>query len=163
MILFIATTVMLECGTSIESFEATSISHAWFKTVSIYTLLAVIIVSVCKQMHSVAGRILSKLVGIAHIIYVVVLGIFMVAFLSFQTNLSYGTGTSRGNRTMMRSIDRGLTLTYDVLALVGTLLATASIGFAILRSSKLRSSGVCLARFSMLYSSSQKLTKRIEN
>lgn len=143
MILLIANTVMNECLTSMEAATIANTSLAWTTTVSVYTLLGVIIVSICRQMHAVAGQVLSKLVSIAHIIYMVVLGIFMLAFLGFQTNFYHRRFWSEAEVLRMQATNAGLAVTYDVLALLGALLATANIGFAIMRSSKLKSSGVC--------------------
>ncbi|KAK2839337.1 hypothetical protein FQN49_006236, partial [Arthroderma sp. PD_2] len=137
-ILFIATTVMRECGTA-ENYEVLSIVRTWLKNWASLLLIAVIMVPLCKHLHQLAGKVLGRVVAIGHLAIVVVMAILLVCYLALQSSLTNINVDYRVLRTLS-NVSVGLGATYSIAALIGTCLASVSVLIAVVRSSQIQNS-----------------------
>lgn len=140
-ILFITTTVMRECR-STDNYELLSIIRTWFKNWGTLLLIGVIMVPLCKHLHQLAGKTLGRVVAIGHFAVMVVMAILLICYLGLQSSLP----SIRANYRVLDALSKvtsGLGATYDVVAFIGTCLASVSILFAVIRSSQIQNS-VCI-------------------
>ncbi|EGD96756.1 hypothetical protein TESG_04187 [Trichophyton tonsurans CBS 112818] len=137
-ILFITTTVMRECR-STDNYELLSIIRTWFKNWGTLLLIGVIMVPLCKHLHQLAGKTLGRVVAIGHFAVMVVMAILLICYLGLQSSLP----SIRANYRVLDALSKvtsGLGATYDVVAFIGTCLASISILFAVIRSSQIQNS-----------------------
>lgn len=130
---------MRECATGDPTYRVLSVIRTDTEAIAIFLLISVIMVYICKQVHLKAGRLASKLVTIGHTIYISVLGLFLVCSLSLESALPF-VEVGRHARSALYNASRGLGVTYNLLALLGILMASINLLFALFRCSQLRRS-----------------------
>ncbi|EFR01735.1 hypothetical protein MGYG_04736 [Nannizzia gypsea CBS 118893] len=137
-ILFITTTVMSECGSG-SNLQLLITIRTWFKNWSVLLLIGVIMVPLCKHLHQLAGKVLGRVVAISHFAVMVIMAIFLTCYLALLSSLP----NIRGNYRVVQALSdvtTGLGITYNVIAFIGTCLASFSILFAVIRSSQIQNS-----------------------
>lgn len=132
---------MRECR-STDNYELLSIIRTWFKNWGTLLLIGVIMVPLCKHLHQLAGKVLGRVVAIGHFVVMVIMAILLVCYLGLQSSLPSIRANYRVLDTLSK-VTSGLGATYNVVAFIGTCLASISILFAVIRSSQIQNS-VCI-------------------
>ncbi|DAA75226.1 TPA_exp: Uncharacterized protein A8136_1977 [Trichophyton benhamiae CBS 112371] len=129
---------MRECR-STDNYELLSIIRTWFKNWGTLLLIGVIMVPLCKHLHQLAGKVLGRVVAIGHFVVMVIMAILLVCYLGLQSSLPSIRANYRVLDTLSK-VTSGLGATYNVVAFIGTCLASISILFAVIRSSQIQNS-----------------------
>lgn len=132
--------VLAECGTGTYVGVRVSIAGTWFLSIAVLFVYGVILVPICRQLHSVSGRMMSKAVVIVHMALMVFISILLLAGLSVATAVVEQTLSSSYRFGIFSLIDaqKGLFITFDVFALLGMCAAAASMLIAVSRKAQLR-------------------------
>ncbi|KAI1976981.1 hypothetical protein LOZ53_002034 [Ophidiomyces ophidiicola] len=145
-ILVIVSVVLVECnGASITGIRMAAAS-SWFSWLGLLFLYGLVMVPVCRQLHQAAGCAIAKIVSIAHLGVMTVLSIIIVAFLAV---LSSATETAISETVdveiySLADANRGLLITFDVLALIGMIMASVSMCLATTRTERFQKGSLAL-------------------
>ncbi|EEP82996.1 predicted protein [Uncinocarpus reesii 1704] len=143
LILNIVASVLSECGSGSSATPRLNIASTWLVYSSTLFLYGVIMVPLCRQLHRAAGTIMARIATVGHSVLMVLLGIFLLAFLGVATALSEwqisGDYFSSINPFALLEAQRGLIITFEVFALIAMLIATVNICIAFARAKALRS------------------------
>ncbi|KAF3481694.1 uncharacterized protein GIQ15_04453 [Arthroderma uncinatum] len=137
-ILFIATTVMRECGNT-GSYETLTIIRTWFRNWGALLLIGVIMVPLCKHLHQLAGKVLGRIIAVGHFVVMIIMAILLLCYLGLQTSLSSINASYRVLGSLSK-VTIGLGATYSIVTVIGTGLASVSILLATIRSSQIQNS-----------------------
>lgn len=119
-----------------------SILPNWAISFSVYSLVALVMLPICRRMLRAAGRGV-RMVTIIHSAYLAVLGLILVATLGVATSYSHKqwTGTFlihfQESRDMA-NIMRALWMSYHVLLVVAVVMAVVVLAVLIIKNSHLR-------------------------
>ncbi|KAL4915878.1 hypothetical protein BDW62DRAFT_187395 [Aspergillus aurantiobrunneus] len=136
-----------ECGTTspANSYPA-SLVALWLQYLSQYLLTAVILVPLCRRLQTIFVRV-QKPVLIFQAVWAGLLVALLLAYLGISTAISvylYGDGPGYAGEAGtkiedLREPQRGVMTTYCVLALVGIIIASATMAQALAHAPSLRS------------------------
>lgn len=131
---------MQQCGSTFNAYMPVFTAQNWIGSAGLLCLWGVILVPVCKALHKVGGSLVPKLVAATHSVYIGWLTLLMVTWLSIYTaaqHMQVTSGSSYNTREQLAKAANGLYVTVDVFAVIGMLMAAASMIMALSRSAQL--------------------------
>ncbi|KAF7596654.1 hypothetical protein BBP40_000576 [Aspergillus hancockii] len=159
VILNIISYVLLQCDiVSPRGYQVINIPLNWFGMVGNFLLVALIMIPLCKRLVEGNSKI-ARMVTIAHSAYVALLAILLLCTLAIYTRVINARYSSsyRASDVFLPLHYQRLKTAYCVLAVIGMLLAAASMLFALARGRHLRK-GILLAAIPLLIVSSLGMT-----
>lgn len=137
--------VLSECDPGALASIRLNVAGSWFVSFSVLFLYGVIMIPVCRQLHSVAGQMMAKAVTFVHMGLMVFLGILLLAALAVATSITEQRLSSRYGYSIFALADaqRGLYITYDVFAVIAMGSAAISMVLALSRKVQLRTRVSC--------------------
>ncbi|KAL1958789.1 hypothetical protein VTO42DRAFT_3908 [Malbranchea cinnamomea] len=146
-----------ECqSSSYRTFLSLIIVELWLFGATRLLLWGVILITICRQMHRISGNILPELVRIGHSVYLACLALVLVVYLAVSTAYNDIRLSSSDYYDRMDLADsllkaaRGLSVSLDVLVIIGMLMAGTSMAIALSRSSKLITGGLKIWSFLLI-------------
>ncbi|KAF5858544.1 hypothetical protein ETB97_004287 [Aspergillus alliaceus] len=159
VIISIVTYVLLQCDiSSINVYSQVNIAAQWFSMVATFLLIALIMIPICTRLVQGSPKI-AKAVTTVHSLYVAMLAIVLLCDLSIYTRVIDATrrGGFNSSDLELPEHQKRLATAYHVLSVIGMLMASANMLFALARGHHLRK-GILLPAIPLLIVSSLGMT-----